>query len=194
MLKTSKIITVSVLAAIAIASGVGILYFEDTSSDVLVNNDGSKINKSEQKDFVFAFYSEVAKNNEKSNVFFSPLSISTAFSMAYEGAQANTASEIQHVFGLESDDKKRQAKISELLSRLNHKDDWYTMQVANALWVKDGYKIKQDYLDTAKTHYSSTADNVDFVTDDGVNKINGWVREKTNDKIQDILAPNPLMI
>ncbi len=189
MLKTSKIIAVSVFAAIAIASGVGILYFEGISSDVLVNNDGSTINKSEQKDFVFAFYSEVAKNNEKSNVFFSPLSISTAFSMAYEGAQANTASETQQVFGFDSDDKKRQEKISELLSRLNNKDDWYTLQVANALWVKDGYKIKQDYLDTAKTHYSSTVDNVDFVTDDGVNKINSWVREKTNDKIQDILAP-----
>ena len=76
-----------------------------------------------------------------------------------------------------------------MLSRFNPKDDKYNLQVANALWVKDGYKIKQDYLDTAKTHYSSTVDNVDFVTDAGINKINSWVAEKTNDKIQDILAP-----
>ena len=190
MLKPSKSITVSVLAIISIASGIGILYIsEDNSADVLVNNEGSMIDKSEQKDFVFAFYSEIAKKNEKSNVFFSPLSISTAFSIAYEGAKGNTASQIQQVFSLEEDDSKRQEKISDTLSRLNHKDDWYNLQVANALWIKDGYKIKQDYIDTAKTHYSSTVDNVDFVTDDGINRINSWVLEKTNDKIQDILAP-----
>ena len=148
MLKTSKIITVSILAAIAIVSSIGILYFEDTSSDVLVNNDyGSTINKSEQKDFVFAFYSEVAKENKNSNLFFSPLSILTAFSMAYEGAKENTASEMQQVFGFESNDTERQNAISELLSRFNHKDDWYKLQVANALWVKDGYEIKPEYLE-----------------------------------------------
>jgi len=188
-LKTGKIIAVSVLAIIVIVLGIGILYIsENNSADVLVNNDGSNLDKSEQKDFVFAFYSEIAKD-ENSNVFFSPLSISTAFSMAYEGAKENTASEMQHVFGFEPDDAKRQKAISELLSRFNHKDDWYSLQVANALWVKDGYKIKQDYLDTAKTHYSSTVDNVDFVIDDGIDMINGWVKEKTNDKIENILAP-----
>ena len=190
MLKTGKIITASVLAIIFIVLGIGVLYIsEDGSSDVLVNNDDSVINPSEQKDFVFAFYSEIAEKDKKSNIFFSPLSISTAFSMAYEGAKENTASEMQQVFGFESDDAKRQKAISELLSRFNHKDDWYNLQVANALWIKDGYEIKQNYIDTAKTHYSSTADNVDFVTDDGINKINSWVKEKTNDKIESILAP-----
>jgi len=188
-LKTGKIIALSVLAIIAITSGIGILYIsENNSADILVNNDDSAIDKSEQKDFVFAFYSEIAKD-EKSNIFFSPLSISTAFSVAYEGADENTASEMQQIFGFESDDAKRQKAISELLSQFNHKDDWYSLQVANALWVKDGYEIKQDYLDAAKTHYSSTVDNVDFVTDDGINKINSWVKEKTNDKIENILAP-----
>ena len=176
---------------IAISSGIGILYIsgEDNSADVLVNNDDSIIDPSEKKDFVFAFYSEIAEKDEKLNIFFSPLSISTAFSMAYEGAGENTASEMQQVFGFESDDAKRQKAISELLSQFNHKDDWYSLQVANALWVKDGYEIKQGYLDAAKTHYSSTVDNVDFVTDDGVNEINSWVKEKTNDRIENILAP-----
>ncbi|MGH1521765.1 MAG: serpin family protein [Nitrosopumilus sp.] len=140
-------------------------------------------------DFIFAFYSEISKQNEQANIFFSPLSISTAFSIAYEGAKGNTASQIQQVFDFESDDRKRQEKISDLLSRLNHEDDWHSLQVANALWIKDGYNVKQYYIDTAKIHYSSTVDNVDFVTDDGVNKINSWVKQKTNDKIQDILAP-----
>ncbi|MCH9658684.1 serpin family protein [archaeon] len=189
-MKTSKIITVSVLAAIAIALGVGILYFEDISSEVLVNNDyGSTINKSEQKDFVFAFYSEVAKENKNLNLFFSPFSISTAFSMAYEGAKENTASEMQRVFGFIPDVQERKEFISDTLERLNSKDDLYKLQIANALWIKENYPIKQEYLDTAKTSYDSTTDAVDFVTDDGINKINEWTSEKTQGKIQDILSP-----
>ena len=185
----SKIITLTVLGIAVVSVVFGGLYlFSDATPEVPSKNDPLKNEITGDKDFVFAFYSEII-DNDKSNIFFSPLSISTAFSMAYEGAKEDTASQMQQVFGFERDEQKRQKAISELLSRLNHKDDWYKLQVANALWVKDGYEIKSDYLDTAKTHYSSTVDNVDFVTDDGINKINSWVQEKTNDKIQDILAP-----
>jgi len=93
------------------------------------------------------------------------------------------------VWCFEKDDSKRQRGISDTLSRLNHEDDWYKLQVANALWIKDGYEIKKDYIDAAKMHYHSTVDNVNFETDDGINKINSWVKERANDKIQDILAP-----
>ena len=181
----------SAVAVAIIISGIFAVQYasENISSDTLEKDDGSPIDKSEKKDFVFAFYSEIADKDKKSNVFFSPLSISTAFSIAYEGAKENTASQIQRVFDLEKDDFKRHQKISDTLSRLNHEDDWYDLQVANALWIKDGYQIKQDYIDIAKKHYSSTVDNVDFVTDDGVNRINDWTKQKTNDKIQEILEP-----
>ena len=193
----SKIFMLAVLGTVAIVFAIlGDLYVsENVSSDILTNiddnNNDSATNESfsEQDDFVFAFYSKVAKINSGSNIFFSPLSISTAFSMAYEGADENTAVEMQQVFGFESDDQKRQKEISDILSRLNHKDDGYKLQVANALWVKDGYEIKQGYIDTAKTHYSSTVENVDFVTDDGIDRINQWVQDKTNDKIEKILDP-----
>lgn len=140
-------------------------------------------------DFAFAFYSEIAEEDKQSNIFFSPLSISTAFSIAHEGAKEETKSQFQQVFDFEKDDSKRHKKISDTLSRLNHEDDLYDLQIANALWIKDGYKIKQDYIDIARMHYSSTVENVDFATDDGIAKINGWVQEKTNEKIENILGP-----
>ncbi len=185
------------LGAVAVISAIfgGFYVSDNVSSDNLTtvndNNDYS-VNEPilERDDFVFAFYSEITKENEKSNIFFSPFGISTAFSIAYEGAEGNTASEMLQVFGFESDDKKRQEKISDALSRLNHKDDWYKLQVANALWIKDEYKIKQDYIDTVQTHYSGTVENVDFVTDDGIDRINQWVKDKTNDKIEKILEPD----
>jgi len=143
----------------------------------------------DKKDFVFALYSEMTKENNDSNLFISPFSISTAFSMAYEGTFGNTASEMQQVFGFIPDDQKRRETISDTLTRLDSRNDMYKLEIANALWINEYYPIKQDYLDIATTYYNSTVDNVDFVTDDGVNKINRWVSQKTQDKIQDILSP-----
>ena len=179
-----------VLGIIAISVLFGASYlFSDTLETITKDTSPTNNEPVGKKDFVFAFYSEVAKENNDSNLFFSPFSISTAFSMAYEGASGNTASEMQQVFGFISDDQKRRESISNTLARLDSKNDLYKLQIANALWVKEGYQIKQDYLDTATTYYSSTVDNVDFVTDDGVNKINNWTSEKTEGKIQDILSP-----
>lgn len=181
-----------VLGIIVIPALLGAFYlFSETSSGIITQDtEFANDDSSDEKDFVFAFYSEIAKDSPESNLFFSPFGISTAFSMAYEGAAGNTASEMQQVFGFISDDQKRREAISDTLAKLDSKNDMYKLQIANALWIKDGYQIKQDYLDTATTYYDSTVDNVDFVTNDGVNKINRWTSEKTQGKIKDVLAPD----
>lgn len=181
-----------VLGIIVIPALLGAFYlFSETSSGIITQyTEFANDDSSDEKDFVFAFYSEIAKDSPESNLFLSPFGISTAFSMAYEGVAGNTASEMQQVFGFISDDQKRRESISDTLAKLDSKNDMYKLQIANALWVKDGYQIKQDYLDTATTYYDSTVDNVDFVTNDGVNKINRWTSEKTQGKIKDVLAPD----
>jgi len=181
-----------IIGIIIIPTLLGAFYlFSETSSGIITQDtEFANDDSSDEKDFVFAFYSEIAKDSPESNLFFSPFGISTAFSMAYEGAAGNTASEMQQVFGFISDDQKRREAISDTLAKLDSKNDMYKLQIANALWVKDGYQIKQDYLDTATTYYDSTVDNVDFVTNDGVNKINRWTSEKTQGKIKDVLAPD----
>lgn len=182
-------IIILAVAAIGILGTFTVLSpVSDSNNDSSVNNSTSENVSSSHKDFVFGFYSKVADQNPESNLFFSPLGISMAFSLAYEGAEGETATQMQQAFDFEKDDKKRGEMVAELLERLDGKD-LYKLQVANALWVKDDYKIKQAYLDTATTYYNSTVDNVDFVTDDGVDKINNWVKQKTEDKIQDILPP-----
>ena len=175
---------------IPVLLGAFYLFSETQSGIITQDTEFTNDDSSYEKDFVFAFYSEIAKDSPESNLFLSPFGISTAFSMAYEGSAGNTASEIQQVFGFISDDQKRRESISDTLAKLDSKNDMYKLQIANALWVNEDSTIKQDYLDTATTYYDSTVDNVDFVTDDGVNKINRWTSEKTQGKIKDVLAPD----
>jgi len=69
------------------------------------------------------------------------------------------------------------------------KDSSDSLQVANALWLAERFEPLQEYVNTARAHYDSEVTTVDFVSDDGVDKINSWVEEKTNQKIKDILEP-----
>lgn len=184
-----------VFLAVVVAIGIGILSVFSVPSLDPNSNNNLKVDEPLQekspsnKDFIFGFYSEVAQQNPEENLFFSPLGINMAFSIAFEGAEGNTANQMQHAFDFEPDDKKRGEKVETLMEQLNEKNEHYKLNIANALWIKNDYEIKENYIQTAQTSYNSTVDNVDFVTNQGVDEINSWVKEKTHNKIQNILAP-----
>ena len=140
--------------------------------------------------FAIDFYSDLIQHDSTSNVFFSPTSISTAFSILYEGARQNTSQEIQNVFGFPEDEQIRRSGYLSLHQSINEKSNTDTaMSIANALWLAENFEPLAEYIDVATTFYDSTVDTVNFASNDGINKINGWVNEKTQGKIPDILKP-----
>lgn len=135
--------------------------------------------------FAMNFYSQIAKDD--GNIFFSPFSISTAFAIAYEGARETTAEQIQKTFGFPPEYETRTSQFQNTIDELNPEGAPYQLSVANALWLAEGFQPKPEYVDTAANYYDGEVSTVDFVSDDGVDKINSWVAEKTNEKIKDIL-------
>ncbi len=138
--------------------------------------------------FAVDFYSQVANNNDD-NLFFSPWSISTAAAIVYEGARGNTADEMRIVFEFPKDNLQRRAEFASILDDLNEPDAKYKLQVANALWIANEFEPLQEYVDTAKNYYDSEVRNVNFISEEGVNTINEWVKDKTEEKIQKIFEP-----
>ena len=136
--------------------------------------------------FAIEFYSQI-KDDE--NIFYSPWSIMTAFAIVNEGARGNTAEEMQSVFGFSSNKTQRQNEFKSVNDELNQEDSSYSLQVANALWLADFFEPLKEYVDIAKNYYDSEVSAVNFVGNQGVNTINSWVTEKTNDKIKTILSP-----
>lgn len=140
--------------------------------------------------FALDFYSKIVQEDNTNNVFFSPTSMSTAFSVLYEGSRQDTAREIQTVFGFSEDDQRRQQGYMSMQKSLgeNSNDDVQT-SIANALWLAHSFEPLAEYTNTAAIYYDSTIDRVDFASDDGVDKINKWVDEKTQGKITELLKP-----
>ncbi len=139
--------------------------------------------------FAIDFYSQVSQESEE-NIFFSPWSIYTAFAIAHEGAKGNTAEEMQSVFGFSDDVDQRRSNFKLVNDDLNQKDSKYKLSVANALWLAEGFKPHPEYVEISQNYYDSEVNTVDFGAD-GIDIINDWVNEKTEEKIEEIFPPGP---
>lgn len=180
------------VASVALASALVYASYQVPLGDVAIPLPENKASKAEasivtdaNNEFALKLYSYLSKNKGE-NVFFSPWSISTAFSLVGEGARGDTAEEIRTTFSLPDDSEKNRLAYKTVQSDLNRPHSEYSLDVANAVWVKQGYDIKQEYLDVARTYYDGHIENVDF-TKNGVDIINDWVRSNTNNKIEKIL-------
>jgi serpin B len=96
--------------------------------------------------FAFNLYTQL--KNEKDNIFFSPFSISTAMAMAYEGARAKTATEIQSVFNFPADKDLRRVSFQTIQHQLTQQGNKNQLILANALWVQNNFKLLPAYLTT----------------------------------------------
>lgn len=121
------------------------------------------------------------------NIFFSPLSISSAGALTYEGARGKTADEIRTVFHF----PENSSVLREGYAGLNPGSPGSTIFSANALWAEKTHQFLPEYIATARDYYSANVTNLDFVNKSGESRdvINGWVAEKTNNKIRDLVSP-----
>ncbi|KAF2894162.1 hypothetical protein ILUMI_12016 [Ignelater luminosus] len=139
--------------------------------------------------FANKFYNILSRR--EGNVFFSPLSAHTVLAMAYQGAAKETAK--QFASTLQVPDHKVAANgYNTIMSYLNKIQD-VTLHIANKIFVMNGFPLKDTFKNTTTKLFLSETESVDF--GDNVNsadKINGWVENKTNSKIKDLIAPDSL--
>ncbi len=130
------------------------------------------------------------------NLFFSPYSISTCLAMTYASARNDTERQMAQVFHFTQDQAGLHSSFGELQRRLGEagKQKGIELSIANALWTQKGQAFVPGFLDIAKGEYQANINQVDFKTgaEAARKEINGWVAQKTKDKIQDILSPGSL--
>ena len=140
--------------------------------------------------FAIDFYRLLSAGSPHDNIFYSPTSIYTAFSVLYEGARADTAAQMESVFGFDPDAEARHNATARLMAAANHDDQYATLDLANALWIADWFVPYESYLDVARDTYLAGARVVDFTDEsDSVDRINRWASDNTNGKIDKVLAP-----
>ena len=142
--------------------------------------------------FAFDLYRAVAADGEEDgrNIFLSPASIRTAFSVLYEGARGDTARQILDAFGLEPDRGARHAAAADAAASIGRGDGHSDLSLANALWISEWFVPYDSYLETARGDaYGATIDTVDFLDEaDAVPKINAWASDNTAGRIKKVIS------
>lgn len=129
------------------------------------------------------------------NIIISPVSISNALAMTTNGAQNATFEEMMNTMELDGwSMEKMNAAHESFLNKVPRLDDQITLNLANSIWYKEGFNVKQDFIDRNTTFYQSEVRSMNFSDPSAKDQINGWVDEKTNGLIPTIIDEIPANI
>jgi len=138
-------------------------------------------------DFAFKLLTQLAGDNKK-NIFISPYSAATALQMAANGAGGQTRKEMQQALetaGLTPESLNAASKAAAKL--LDSRSSDLILTTANALWYRQGSKIKPDFLKANQKFFSSTVKGLDFGNAPAAEKeINQWASDQTHGRINGI--------
>jgi serpin B len=74
-----------------------------------------------------------------------------------------------------------------LIALLTHLDPDVLLQIANSIWYRLGYPVEQDFINVNQTYFDAEVRELDFSLPEAVDIINGWVAEKTNGLIEEVI-------
>jgi len=139
--------------------------------------------------FGCSLFKEVVKPGE--NTFVSPISISLALAMTYNGAEDKTKEEMASVLNISGFELSSFNEENEkIIKQLTSEDKSLKLSIANSLWAKKEEPFKKPFFEIARNFYKAEIANVDFMAPETVPRINSWVEEKTQDKIKNLLSKN----
>uniref|UniRef100_A0A452TC28 Alpha-1-antitrypsin-like n=1 Tax=Ursus maritimus TaxID=29073 RepID=A0A452TC28_URSMA len=142
-------------------------------------------------DFAFSMYRQVAHESNKTNIFFSPVSIATAFALLSLGAKGDTHSQIMKGLGFNLTERAEgevHRAFQQLLHTLNHPDNQLQLTAGNGLFISENIKLLNKFLEDVKSLYHSEAFSINFGDTEAAKKqINDYVEKGTQGKIVDLV-------
>ncbi|XP_017031069.1 serine protease inhibitor 42Dd isoform X2 [Drosophila kikkawai] len=141
--------------------------------------------------FSINVYGKLSAQKSGENVVFSPFSIQTCAAMARVGAEGETAAQLDRGLGLASNDAEQIAQsFNQVLATYQ---DSQILRIANKIFVMEGYQLRQEFDQLLIKQFLSAAQNVNFAKNAAAAAtINGWVEQRTNNLIKDLVPASAL--
>jgi serpin B len=141
-------------------------------------------------DFALDILKELNKEDLHKNIFISPLSISTALTMTYNGAAGETMTQMEKGLRYEGLDKNNiTTTYQHLMAYLSQVDKEVDLTISNSIWYRQGEAIKQEFIDINKQFFNAEVMEMDFTDPKSADTINNWIKTSTKDKIEKMLDP-----
>ncbi|MBW3130050.1 serpin family protein [Hymenobacter profundi] len=140
-------------------------------------------------DFAFRSFAALRKSEAANNLFISPLSISAALTMTYNGADGTTKEAMRKTLGYAptATDEEISQSYKSLFALLQGVDQKVSFAAANSLWHAQQYKLQAPFVQLNQTYFDAKVQGVNFAESSTKNTINDWVESKTNGRIKDLI-------
>ena len=129
---------------------------------------------------------EACREMDKENICLSPLSAQFAMAMVANGAEGKTRTEILDVMQLGDSANINSRRLLDDIATKTVWNENCDVRIANSIWIKDGFDVKQKFVDTNKEYFDALVENAEF-NQETVKRVNDWCKENTNGKIESIL-------
>lgn len=144
--------------------------------------------------FSFDLYKKISSTDNSGNIFFSPISMSNAFSVPYLASSGLTKKQLETVFHFDENAKKNLKLYKELSNEFEGSKD-ITFRLANSLWIDESIPVNASFLRSVR-QYTSKDElfKIDFSKnqDDSRLQINNWAEKATSGNIKDLFPPRSI--
>lgn len=159
-------------------------------TDLTLSEKSAKIIAADNQ-FGFEMFQKVnASLKEPKNTMISPMSISLALAMVYNGTGGDTKKKMEdmlHKSGLAPEDINQSYK--DLVAALASHDPKVELSISNAIFYRNTFSVKNNFITTNQNYYQAEVSGLDFTkTAETLDKVNGWVNTKTKGKIDRIIS------
>ena len=138
--------------------------------------------------FGFNLLTDVQAREPGANIFISPLSISIALTMTYNGAVGETQHAMARVLEIEGLDLDTVNRSNAALRvSLENRGSEVQLAIANSIWGRLGVEFNPEFLNRNQEFFDAEITALDFSAPEAPETINGWVDTNTNGKIKDIV-------
>ncbi|MDF1509423.1 serpin family protein [Robertmurraya sp. DFI.2.37] len=144
----------------------------------------------------FELFSKV-KPNDDGNILISPISLFMALSMVFNGADGVTKDEMTNVLNSKGIDAEKLNQANASMASMLQKDSKkIQLNVANSIWLNEAYQFQADFAQNNQDYYNAMIEEIDPSAPKSAKKINNWVKENTNKKIEKIVSDqlNPSLV
>lgn len=140
--------------------------------------------------FAFDIFRKLNEEDAAESIFISPLSISAALTMTYNGAETTTKEAMGKVLGFEGMQRDLvNESYKNLLSFLENADKDVALSIANSIWYREDLTIPEDFQNNNKDTFNAEIEAMDFTKEATLDTINEWISKATKGKIEKMLEP-----
>ncbi|UMM31798.1 hypothetical protein L5515_005850 [Caenorhabditis briggsae] len=133
------------------------------------------------------------QQNLNESLVFSPLSIALALSLVHVAANGETRNQIREALVKGATDEELQQHFANISASLLGAEKGTQVNIANHVFSKSGFPIKQTYLDAVKKLYNAGATSLNFDDNEAsAEAINKFVRENTGEHIKEIISSDSI--